>query len=159
VRPAIEAEKLGIPSVVITTTGFTAIARAVAKAEGLADLRIGEYPGAVGVHEDERVVRNVEDVLFGRIVKLLTEPAAAVASASVVAGPRGDAIVFEGDFDEVNAHFRSRLWTDELPIVPPTLERVNAFLAAQVGPQQFRAIPDSHLLPLLQRRAARRHPS
>ena len=128
-RPAIEAEKLGIPSVVITTTGFTAIARAVAKAEGLVDLRIGEYPGAVGVHEDERVVRNVEDVLFGRIVKLLTEPAAAVASASAVAGPRGDAIVFEGDFDEVNAHFRSRLWTDELPIVPPTLERVNAFLA------------------------------
>ena len=33
-RPAVAAEKLGIPGVVVTTTGFTAIARAAAKAEG-----------------------------------------------------------------------------------------------------------------------------
>ena len=37
-------------------------------------------------------------------------------------------------------------------------QRLDALLAAQVGPQQFRAIPDSHLLPLLQRKARRRHP-
>ena len=60
-------------SVVITTTGFTKIARAVAKAEGMADVRIAEYPGAVGVHAEDLVRKNVEDVLFGRIVDLLTQ--------------------------------------------------------------------------------------
>ena len=76
-RPAVEAEKLGIPSVVVTTTGFTTIAKAAAKAEGMTDLRIAEYPGAVGVHAEELVVRNVENVLFERIVDNLTRPIAA----------------------------------------------------------------------------------
>ena len=73
-RPAVELEKAGIPSVVITTTGFTTIAKAMAKAEGMADVRIGEYPGTVGVHPEELVIKNVEDVLFGRIVDHLTKP-------------------------------------------------------------------------------------
>jgi hypothetical protein len=37
--------------------------------------------------------------------------------------------VFEGSFDEINAHFREKDWSDELPIVPPTREKVEAFLA------------------------------
>jgi hypothetical protein len=41
-------------------------------------------------------------------------------------GP-GD-IVFEGDLDEVNRFFYENDWSDGLPIVPPTLERVAAFL-------------------------------
>ncbi len=127
-RPAIEAEKLGIPSVVITTTGFTAIARAVAKAEGLADIRIGEYPGAVGVHPDEQVVGNVEKVLFDRIVDCLTRPLKGVDAEVSSAARRGDEIVFEGGFEEVNEYFRHKGWTDELPIVPPTRARVEAFL-------------------------------
>lgn len=127
-RPAIEAEKLGIPSVVITTTGFTAIARAVAKAEGLADIRIGEYPGAVGVHPDEQVVGNVEKVLFDRIVDCLTRPLKGVDAGVSLAARRGDEIVFEGNFEEVNEYFRHKGWTDELPIVPPTRARVEAFL-------------------------------
>jgi len=60
--------------VVVTTTGFTEIAKAVAQAEGMAGLRIAEYPGAVGVHPDDLVRKNVEDVLFGRIVDGLTRP-------------------------------------------------------------------------------------
>jgi hypothetical protein len=37
--------------------------------------------------------------------------------------------VLSGDFDEVNRRFRENGWTDGLPIVPPTRERVEAFLA------------------------------
>ena len=70
---------------VITTTGFTTIAKAVAKAEGMADLRIGEYPGAVGVHPEELVVKNVENVLFDRIVDHLTKPLAVKVRAGTVA--------------------------------------------------------------------------
>jgi hypothetical protein len=127
VRPAVEAEKAGIPAVVVTTTGFTTIARAAAKAEGLTDLRIAEYPGAVGVHPEALVIENVTKVLFDRIVNALTRPVGA-AMQSPASARVPDEIVCEGSFDEINDHFKAREWTDELPIVPPTLERVEAFL-------------------------------
>jgi len=127
VRPAVEAEKLGIPGVVVTTTGFTTIARAAAKAEGMANVRIAEYPGAVGVHAEELVVENVENVLFNRIVENLTQSVAGEASAAT-STQRPDDIVYEGSFEDVNEYFRSREWSDELPIVPPTVEKVRAFL-------------------------------
>jgi hypothetical protein len=128
VRPAVEAEKLGIPAVVVTTTGFTAIARAVAKAEGMTGLRIAEYPGAVGVHPEELVVKNVNDVLFSRIVEALTKPVGGKTVPSSGSGRLANEIICEGTFDEVNDYFRVREWTDELPIVPPTIARVEAFL-------------------------------
>lgn len=127
-RPAVEAEKLGIPGVVITTTGFTRIARAVAKAEGMADVRIAEYPGAVGVHAEALVEKNVEDVLFGRIVEELTRPVQAAAAGSSAAPRRADEIVFTGSFEEINDYFQKQEWTDNLPVIPPTVEKVKEFL-------------------------------
>ncbi len=129
-RPAVEAEKLGIPGVVITTTGFTNIARTVAKAEGLAALRVGEYPGAVGVHEEALIERNVEQVLFPRIVEALTGPVPRSAGATPAATGAGRpaSIAFEGTWDEIQAHFREREWADGHPFVPPTPGRIEAFL-------------------------------
>ena len=127
-RPAVEAEKLGIPGVVITTTGFTRIARAVAKAEGMSDVRIAEYPGAVGVHAEDLVEKNVENVLFGRIVEELTRPVKAAASGTSEAVREADEIVFTGSFEEINDYFQGREWTDNLPVIPPTVEKVKEFL-------------------------------
>jgi len=147
VRPAVEAEKLGIPGVVVTTTGFTAIARAAARAEGLASVRIAEYPGAVGVHTEELIVRNVENVLFGRIVESLTQSPAATADPRAAGTRRQDAIAFEGSFEEVNAHFRSRGWSDDLPIVPPTPEKVEAFLrhTSRAADERIGVLPQGNL--------------
>ena len=132
---------------VITTTGFTNIARAVAKAEGMAGLRIGEYPGAVGVHADELVVKNVEEVLFGRIVDCLTKPVAGEMPASSAAAGSAGEIVFEGSFEEINDYFRAQQWTDELPVIPPTIERVEEFLKhTDLPPQQSIAVlPQANL--------------
>ena len=113
---------------VITTTGFTAIARAVAKAEGMADVRIGEYPGAVGVHPEELVVKNVENVLFDRIIDHLTKPRDGGSGTTPIASRIASEIIYEGSFEDINEYFRNQGWTDELPIIPPTLERVEAFL-------------------------------
>jgi hypothetical protein len=124
----VEAEKLGIPGVVVTTTGFTTIARAAAKAEGMTEIRIAEYPGAVGVHAEELVVKNVENVLFDRIVENLTRPLARSADEAEATPTRLEQIVFEGSFEAVNEHFRVKEWTDELPIVPPTVAKIEAFL-------------------------------
>ena len=37
--------------------------------------------------------------------------------------------ILTGTLDKVNDHFYANLWTDGLPIVPPTVDRVEAFLA------------------------------
>ena len=141
-----EAERVGIPSVVVTTTGFTAIARAAAKAEGMAGLRIAEYPGAVGVHHEDLVRKNVENVLFDRIVDGLTRPMDGEIPQSAAARV-ADEIIHEGTFDEVNDYFRSRQWTDELPIIPPTRERVEKFLkyTDRASDQSIAILPQANL--------------
>ncbi|HEX6004745.1 MAG TPA: hypothetical protein VFZ14_12185 [Burkholderiales bacterium] len=127
-RPAVEAEQIGIPAVVVTTTGFTTIAKAAARAEGMTDLRIAEYPGAVGVHPEALVVKNVTEVLFDRIVEGLTRPVGANEKHSSASSRAADAAEYEGTFEDINEHFREREWTDQLPIVPPTRDRVEVFL-------------------------------
>ena len=127
-RPAVEAEKAGIPSVVVTLTGFTRVAHQAAKAMGVPDLRIAEYPGAVGIHPEHLVRQNVEGVLFDRIIEGLTGAGVDGGAAMVAPGRKGDEIVFSGDSDAVREHYRQQLWTDGLPIIPPTPERVEAFL-------------------------------
>jgi hypothetical protein len=42
--------------------------------------------------------------------------------------PAPSDIVFEGNLDEVNRFFYENDWSDGLPIVPPTPERVAEFL-------------------------------
>ena len=113
---------------VVTTTGFTNIAKAAGRAEGITGLRVAEYPGAVGVHPQALVERNVETVLFDRIVDELTRPRANESEEAVAAAKRASDIVFEGTFDEIDAYFRRQSWSDELPIIPPTRARVEAFL-------------------------------
>ena len=93
VRPAVAAEKAGIPSVVVTLTGFTRVAQQAAKALGVPDLSIAEYPGAVGVHEYELVRRNVKDVLFERIVDGLTRVQRAGSGAADKAAAKQDQMI------------------------------------------------------------------
>jgi hypothetical protein len=147
VRPAAEAEKLGIPSVVVTTTGFTNIAKAVGRAEGITGLRVAEYPGAVGVHPEALVEKNVETVLFDRIVNELTQPRPGESEGALGSERRADDIVFEGTFDEINDYFRQQSWTDELPIVPPTRERVENFLrhTRRAPDDQIAVLPQANL--------------
>lgn len=133
---------------VITTTGFTTIAKAAGKAQGVTGLRVAEYPGAVGVHAEALVEQNVENVLFERIVNELTQPRAGEIQDSATNAKHANAIVFEGTFDEINDYFKSQLWSDELPIVPPTLERVDAFLkhTHRKPDEQIAVLPQANLM-------------
>jgi hypothetical protein len=51
-------------------------------------------------------------------------------TAPVTAEPEPDrkAIVFRGDFDAVYEHFLDRNWSDGLPIIPPTVAKIERFL-------------------------------
>jgi len=123
VRPAAEAEKLGIVGVVVTTPGFTEVAHLAAKAAGMPGLSIAEYPGVIGVHQDE-IRAKIKETLFDRILDGILRGAGAADEA----GSAADAAALHGTPEEIAAQFQAKGWTDGLPIVVPTPERVAAFL-------------------------------
>ena len=53
------------------------------------DIRVAVYPGAIAVHPLEEVEKNIREVVFPQVIKLLTEPIAkAAASADGHGGER-----------------------------------------------------------------------
>lgn len=128
-RAAAWIEAAGIPAVAVACRGFTAPARLVARAEGLPDLRLIEYPPPnIGVQRREEIYVSSLP-LVDELVAALTEPASR-AQAAVDEEPASDPrrIVFAGDLREVNDHFRAKVWSDGLPIVPPTVDAVEEML-------------------------------
>lgn len=125
VRASMVAEKAGVPSTTIVATGFLRQAGTVARMEGMADLCISEFPGVIMAQSDEELRRNTIEVLVPNIVRELTRT---VTTAAPVVEPQPRSIVFTGTLDEVNEYFLANQWSDGLPIVPPTVERVEAFL-------------------------------
>jgi len=144
VRPAAEAEKLGIPSVVITNTGFAALARIAAKATGVNDLRVAQYPGALGIDNLDKIEQRIASNLVDSIVEALTVESAVSADASARWDPR--AIVFSGSAKQINRQFEKQDWTDGLPIVPPTTRRVEQFLkfVKEAPDETIAVLPPSH---------------
>ncbi len=139
-RAAAIVEKLGIPTASIIGSGFLKQAEVVMKGLGV-PLAIGVYPGAPMVDSEAELTRKVEETLAPGLLKGLTGDAPSTAQAE--AEPAPGQVVFSGTFDEVQEHFYRRLWTDGLPVVPPTRERVDAFLAwTDRRPEEvIRAVP------------------
>jgi hypothetical protein len=114
--------------VVVTTTGFSALARFTGKAGGVEGLRIAEYPGPLGMHDPDTIAGNIARTLVQQIVDGLTR-AEARGGGSGKGGARDPREpVFTGTYDEIARFFQAREWSDGLPFVPPTVERVEAFL-------------------------------
>jgi len=126
----IAAEYIGIPSVIIAGPGFVKQAKQTAWNNGVPVLRTAEYPGAFAVHTEAELIRNTREVLWPRILSALTQP---ITNEERKAQSSGDADsvrqeVFRGNFERVQAYFKEMKWTDGLPIVPPTITKVKAFL-------------------------------
>ena len=127
-RAARAAEQIGIPSATIVSTGFLRQAASTARALGIEGARIVEYPGVIPMDTTEQLETKVAGVVLDGIVEGLARDGAAAASDTVTE-PQPTDIVFTGSFDEVLEHFHDQQWTDGLPVVPPTRDRVEAFLA------------------------------
>lgn len=106
--------------------GFNMVGQLAARAAGVPDVPVVEYPGAVGVDHAE-IRDKIKNVLFDRIVNALTKPVKSTAVGKAD-GWNSKAIVCTGSFEQINDHFNEKEWSDGLPIVPPTLERVEQFL-------------------------------
>jgi hypothetical protein len=102
------------------------LARLTGKSGGVEDLNIAEYPGPLGIHDPAQITKNIESDLIGKIVTGLTRSSGEAAAAGAKRNPKD--IVFAGTPEEVGRYFDAQEWSDGLPIVAPTAERVERFL-------------------------------
>lgn len=127
---SIAAEYIGIPAVTIAAPAFVKQVYSTAVNNGVPAPRAATYPGAFSSHTREELIRNTREVLWPQIVEALTKPITAEEIAERSKSIVGEArdIVFKGTVDEVNKYFTEMRWSDGLPIIPPTVERVEEFL-------------------------------
>ncbi|MBQ7024721.1 MAG: hypothetical protein IJN29_14175 [Akkermansia sp.] len=124
------AEHAGLPSVMIAAPAFVEQARRAAAAAGVPVLRVAEYPGAFTAHTRDELIANTRKFLWPQIKKALLTPIteAEQKQSAQFSSASGKAPVFAGGLDEVNAYFVQQGWSDGLPIIPPTKERIEEFL-------------------------------
>ncbi len=126
----IAAEYIGIPSVMIAAPGFYTQAQTTAYNNGVPVLRVAVYPGAFASHTEEELKQNTREVLWPQIIDALTVP---ISQDEIDDSQQYEAIdpqeaVFSGTIDEVNEFFNDMMWSDGMPIIPPTRERVEEFM-------------------------------
>ena len=112
------------------------------------DLRIAEYPGPLGVHDSAVIEKNVRETLLERIVTALTRSDGG-AGASLASGARDQRhIVFTGTQDEITRFFEAQEWSDGLPFVAPTVERIERFLeyADRAAEEKIAVLPSANLV-------------
>jgi hypothetical protein len=125
-RASAVAERAGVPTASLVCEGFRGQAATTATGLGLPGLPTALVPGHVDVQSADELRQNVAAVTVDAVIRNLTEAPARVGVAAVEPAP--DDVVFEGTLDEVNRFFYENDWSDGLPIVPPTPDRVAEFL-------------------------------
>jgi hypothetical protein len=99
---------------------------ATAAGLGLPNLPMAKIPGHVDLQSEAELEKNITTVTLDMVIGNLTieiEEAKAAAPE-----PRPKDIIYKGTFEEVNDLFYKNEWSDGLPIVPPTIEKVQEFL-------------------------------
>jgi len=125
-RASAIVESCGIPTVSLVCDGFSGQARATAGGLGAPGLPIARLVGAVDSQSLDELRHNITSVTAVQVVEALTS---AEQTATGTTDYAATEIVAAGTFEEIDALFEERRWSDGLPIVPPTPERVGAFFA------------------------------
>jgi hypothetical protein len=121
------AEETGVPAFAVVSTGFLRQAHASARSLGIEGACIAEYPGVIPTDSREQLEKKVRDVVVSNLLEGFAAPLEEPTAAAVEPAPRD--VVFTGSFDAVQDRFHDHLWSDGLPVVPPTLDRVDAFMS------------------------------
>jgi hypothetical protein len=147
VRPAVALEQSGTPVVVITATGFSTLAKLAAKAGGIEGIRLAEYPGTLGNATPATIQEKIKLKLVDQIVDGLTR-STGNENKAIASGWDQRKIVYSGTLEQINAHFAENEWTEGLPIVPPTVERIEQFLhyTDYAPDKQVAILPSANLI-------------
>jgi len=126
-RASISAESAGIPSVSIVCDGFVGQARATARGLGHDGLPLAVTVGHVDAQSAEEMIANFIGSTVDQIVEGLIGDSPADDTDNTE--PAALDIVATGTIDEINERFCALGWSDGNPIIPPTRERVERYLA------------------------------
>ena len=126
-RASAVIERLGIPTASIISSAFLKQAGVVKQGLGV-PLEIGVYPGVPLLDSEEELRRKVEEVLAPGLLSGLTGNAPAQTQNPDADEPLPGTVVYRGSLQEVQEFFHENLWTDGLPIMPPTQKHVDEFL-------------------------------
>jgi hypothetical protein len=90
------------------------------------NLPVAMIVGHPGAQSDEEIREHAARVTAPMVIENLTfQPETIVLPDD----PKSRDIVFTGTFEEVNEFFLDNDWTEGLPIVPPTIEKIEQFLS------------------------------
>jgi hypothetical protein len=126
-RASAVVEKAGVPVVPLICESFVRGAHAVAGGIGFPNMPIAMIPGHVDAQTWDELKTNIETVTLPQVITGLTGQV--IQSEGESPEPAPTDIVFRGSYEEVNKFFVSRGWSDSLPIVPPTREKIDRFLS------------------------------
>ncbi len=124
-RASVAAESAGIPSATLVCESFTTLAKAASQGLGYPNIPVAPVRGHPGLQSKEELQQNVRELTLEGVIRCLTEMPA-MATVGGEPGPRD--VVCRGSFEEVNEYFLKHELSDGLPIVPPTVAKVEAFL-------------------------------
>ena len=125
-RAAIAAESVGIASVSIVCDGFAGQATATGRGHGYDQLALAVTDGHVDAQTTEKLVDSFRAGVVDQVIDGLTRQQTETGGAD--GEPAALDIAASGTIDEVNTAFVEHGWTDGHPVVPPTIDRVEAFL-------------------------------
>ena len=127
---SIAAEYIGIPTVTVAAPTFVAQVHSTGVNRGVPVLRTAEYPGAFASHSTDELQKNAREILWPQIKTALTTQITKEEIAKYA--PEGkrpaDEIIYYGNYDEIQEYMQINDWTDGLPVVPPTDEKIQEYL-------------------------------
>lgn len=126
VADGVMLEKLGIPTATVCSTAFSNAARAQAVSWGLAELPIVEIPHPMHT-APKTTVEDRADAAAAQIVAALTQAGPSQGRPESDVAP--EAVALQDASADVQEFFFDKGWTDGLPVVPPTAQKVDAMLA------------------------------
>ena len=127
-RASVAAEATGVPSVSLVCEGFERQASATGRGAGFDGLPLGVLRGHVDAQDHDEMIGYLRDSTLDQIITGLT--IAPVVSEAPASEPASLDVVATGTIDEINERFTIEGWSDGLPIIPPSQDRVAAYLAA-----------------------------
>jgi len=124
-RASVAAESAGIPSATLVCESFMTLSKAASQGLGYPNIAVAPVRGHPGLQSKEALQQNVRELTLDGVLNALLKMPAPV---TVGGEPGVRDVICSGTFEEVNEYFLKQELSDGLPVVPPTLEKVEAFL-------------------------------
>ena len=93
---------------------------------GMPNIPLAMVPGHIGIKNKDELRRDIIETTAKQVIENLTAQPAVMGKRTE---PGARDIVFKGGFSAVNKYFYDNELSDGLPIVPPTREAIDEFLA------------------------------